>query len=494
MPSQRVRVVQGSCWPCKKRRVKCDLAKPVCQRCSVAGAACDYNTRLIRWSTRPSVAVADASSVVAASSPPATSPASTAAATATAVSAARAMRRITIERPLINNEQRAMSYFQGRVWPLLTTVPDPCAPPTPVAMQHRVVLLSMCVFAASHRYLQDGRGEELITPARSECLQVLRAQVDGCCNRRSDMLPTLLFAVLLLYLHDGFVEGSASSATLKHSHGVLAILAQLGGLSAVIGRGQESMDMLLSEFASADLTTALLQERAPSFAPDLWPVIDKTSVWWGRDPLGRCSLAAVFEDMAALAVYHDQLRSGAEVLSVERVRDFELRLRPIYAPLTPEDLDSSASSVGGDSPCTMPEIAPSPPSQGDIEAVEAFKLVRAFQQTALIYLYRVVCGLSAYHPLVQQHAESCLDGLLEVPRSSHIFHCVIFPLYVAGAHAQSPRRREAVGDMVGRIFDDMRFGSVRAIGVALRDVWRGDPDAMSWGTMFGFLSPYAVVL
>ncbi|KAH6689636.1 fungal-specific transcription factor domain-containing protein [Plectosphaerella plurivora] len=481
MPSQRVRVVQGSCWPCKKRRVKCDLTKPVCQRCATAGAACDYNTRLIRWSTRPSVALADASGKI-----PGTGTMTVTAATA---AAARAMR--TIERPLVNDEQRALGYFQGRVWPLLTTVPDPCAPPTPFAMQHRVVMLSMCVFAASHRYLQDGRGEELITPARSECLQVLRAQVDGVCNRRSDMLPTLLFAVLLLYLHDGFVEGSASSATLKHSHGVLAILAQLGGLPAVIGRGQESLDMLLSEFASADLTTALLQERAPAFAPDMWPVIDKSSVWWGRDPLGRCSLAGVFEDMAALAIYHDELRSGAEILAVDRVRDFELRLQPIYAPLTAEDLSGTGSDAGS-SPLST--ASPSTPSPGDIEAVEAFKLVRAFQQTALIYMYRVICGLSAYHPLVQQHVESCLDGLFEVPRSSNIYHCVIMPLYVAGAHAQSPKRREAVVDMVGSIFDDMRFGSVRAIGVALRDVWRGNPDAMSWRTMFSHLSPYAVVL
>ncbi|KAH7361884.1 fungal-specific transcription factor domain-containing protein [Plectosphaerella cucumerina] len=486
MPSQRVRVVQGSCWPCKKRRVKCDLAKPVCQRCVAAGASCDYNTRLIRWSTRPSVALADASALTSSGGGAVTSPG--AASVTFAAAASRAMR--TIQRPLVNDEQRALGYFQGRVWPLLTTVPDPCAPPTPFAMQHRVVMLSMCVFAASHRYLQDGRGEELITPARSECLQVLRAHVDGVCNKRSDMLPTLLFAVLLLYLHDGFVEGSATSATLKHSHGVLAILAQLGGLPAVIGRGHESMDMLLSEFASTDLTTALLQERTPAFAPDLWPIIDKSSVWWGRDPLGRCSLAAVFEDMAALAIYHDELRSGVEILSVDRVRDFELRLQPIYAPLTPEDLDGT----GTGSPETTTSSPPSTPAPGDIEAVEAFKLVRAFQQTALIYMYRVVCGLSAYHPLVQQHVDSCLDGLFEVPRSSNIFHCVIFPLYVAGAHAQSPKRREAVADMVGSIFDDMRFGSVRAIGVALRDVWRGDPDAMSWRTMFGYLSPYAVVL
>ncbi|KAM0285310.1 hypothetical protein ACHAQH_001499 [Verticillium albo-atrum] len=462
--SQRVRVVQGSCWPCKKRRVRCDLAKPVCQRCALAEAMCDYNTRLIRWSTRPSVNMSQPLHEVTAF-------------------AARRQPCLKIASPLVDDEQRAIGYFQGRVWPLLTTVPNPCAPPTPVALQHRVVLLSMCVFAASHRYLQDGGGAELITPTRSECLQVLRTQVGGCCKDRTNMLPTLLFAVLLLYLHDGLVEGSATSATMKHHVGVLAILEQLGGLPSVIGQGQESMDMLLSEFASADLTTALLQKRPLGFPPDVWDAIDKGSVWWGRDPRGRCSLAAVFNEMATLATYYEAVRTGAEKLSVDRVRAFEASLQPVYAPLTVEDLGSGT------------EVEESLPlGQGEIEAVEAFKLVRAFQQTALIYLYRVICGLPTSHPLVQQHVEPCLDGLFEVQRSSHIYHCVIFPLYIAGAHAQSDRRRAGVSDMVSGIFDDMRFGSVRAVGEALRDVWRRDVESMTWADMFGFLSPYAVVL
>ncbi|CRK48864.1 hypothetical protein BN1723_016967, partial [Verticillium longisporum] len=187
--------------------------------------------------------------------------------------------------------------------------------------------------------------------------------------------------------------------------------------------------------------------------------------------------------MATLATYHEAVRTGAESLSVDRIRAFEASLQPVYAPLTTEDLGSDPDAG-----------EPLPLCQGEIEAVEAFKLVRAFQRTALIYLYRVICGLPTCHALVQQHVEPCLDGLFEVHPSSHIYHCVIFPLYVAGAHAQTSKRRAGVSDMVSGIFNDMRFGSVRAIGEALRDVWRRDAERMSWADMFGFLSPYAVVL
>lgn len=457
MSSQRVRVVKGSCWPCKKRRVKCDLTRPVCQRCYAAGASCDYSTRLIRWSTRPSVNISTAAEAARHHSP-------------------------RSETLLVSVEQQAVGYFHGRVWPLLTTVSGPCAPPMPVALEHRVVLLSMCVFAASHRYLQDGQGEELINPTRSELIQVLRTQILGCCRQDSDMLPTLLLAVLLLYLHDGLVDCSASSATIKHYQGVLAILEQLGGMASVIGRGQESLDMLLSEFASADLTTALLRERAPAFPSRLWDVIDKGSVWWSRDPRCRYSLAAVFREMACMAFYHDSIVDGHEVLSMDKVRDFQFRLQPPHTPLAVEDLDNPEAG--------RPVVL----GRGNVEADQAFKLVRAFQQTALIYLCRVICHLPTFHPLVQQHVELCLDGLFGVSRSSTNFHCIIFPLYVAGAHARSAKYRLGAKDMVDGVFNDMRFGSVQFVGAALCDIWRADPDTMSWTEMFTYLSPNAVVL
>ena len=49
--TKRKRIVQGSCWPCKQRRVKCDLRKPSCDKCHSLGAECCYDRLLLRWST-----------------------------------------------------------------------------------------------------------------------------------------------------------------------------------------------------------------------------------------------------------------------------------------------------------------------------------------------------------------------------------------------------------------------------------------------------------
>lgn len=184
MPAnRRIRTTKGSCWPCKKRRVKCDVAKPVCRHCASAGTTCDYNSRLIRWSTRPSSRV-----------PP-----------AYGISVPRGEVRLTVSLDVC--ERRALDYFHRRVWPLLTTSKEPCAAPTPVALEHRVVLLAACVLSDSHRRLQDGgsRGQDAPGKRRLECLAAVRTEIAGCCVdvQGTGTLVVLLFAVILLYFDDG---------------------------------------------------------------------------------------------------------------------------------------------------------------------------------------------------------------------------------------------------------------------------------------------------
>ncbi|CAI6087429.1 unnamed protein product [Clonostachys chloroleuca] len=388
-------------------------------------------------------------------------------------------------------EQRALDYFHGRVWPLLQTSEEPCAPPLPVAIQHRVVLLATCVLADSHRLLQDGKDHDgSLNTKRLECLTAIRSEVDGCCaqgNNSTGLPHVLLFAVLLLHLHDGFMELAGHVAsTSSHHKGVLAILGQLGGLEPVLRTSQESLQMLLSEFVSADLTSALLQGIAPSYPPAAWHVIDQGAVWWGRDPLGRYSLAFVLREMSAMAFYHDSLVNGQSSLCMDEVHSFEEAFRPVYAPVAMPMPDSPSEPEAGPLQCL---------SERDIEAVHAFALIRTFQHTALIFLYRAICGLPTLHPLVQQHVRSCLDCIMEIERSSKLLHCVIFPLCVAGAHAQSPDSQHEVLSMTNMIYDNMRFASVKAVSQVLTSIWTTQSSLdLTWTELFAQLSPHVLVL
>jgi hypothetical protein len=127
----------------------------------------------------------------------------------------------------------------------------------------------MCELAEAHRLLQqEGSPTHLqaISNKRLTCLSSVRKQLrESVSNNQS--LSQLLVAVLLLYFLDGFIDCVEQSAsTTSHQAGVRAIVEQLGGFNVVIDEGQkDTPHMLLSEFASTDLTRAILDDRTPCF-------------------------------------------------------------------------------------------------------------------------------------------------------------------------------------------------------------------------------------
>lgn len=453
----RIRTVEGSCWSCKKRRVKCDLSKPYCERCSQVGATCDYTARPIRWCTKPTVP---------------------------AVPRNRALPTVDeqLVNPLAAHENRALSYFRGRFWPLLTTS-DPCDPPMLLTLGHRSLLLATCLVADTHRVLQDGRNSRRVPQLkRLECLAAVRGEVNEYCSSGKPPLIGLLFAVLLLYFNDGYLECAGESAsTASHQAGVIAIIERLGGVETVLDTGPESLHMLVSEFASTDLTTTMLNGGRPSFSPKTWEKIDRRSVWWSRDPSGRFSLATILGQMSSIVHYLEDINCGLVELSGDRVRDFEVALIPTYAPFS----TLSYSAYGPYSADSLKE---------DPEAVHAYALTRSFQHAALIYLYRAVCGLPMDHGLVQQHVSPCLDCILTIEGPSKVVNCALFPLLVAGTHVQSTRHQRGVINVVNSVHNKMKFASIQSIITALDDVWASESRDMTWLEMFAGLGSDTAVL
>lgn len=49
METRRSRIVPGSCWTCKQKRVKCESARPSCQRCLLAQTSCSYDAVVLLW-------------------------------------------------------------------------------------------------------------------------------------------------------------------------------------------------------------------------------------------------------------------------------------------------------------------------------------------------------------------------------------------------------------------------------------------------------------
>ncbi|KAH7095527.1 fungal-specific transcription factor domain-containing protein [Paraphoma chrysanthemicola] len=439
-PVRRQRTVEGSCWQCKQRRVKCDLQKPSCGRCLISRAEdCSYDKILLRWKGRPAKNLPWAGSQL--------------------------IREHTLGGlPLATNERRAIDYFKSRLWPLFSTVHEPCPPPISLALRSQPVLQALCVFAEEHRaLLERGSSKQTLERRRLNCLEAIRSQL-GDESVGSTALSSLLVAVLLLYFLEGYVNcTNCDASTQCHLAGALAIINSLGGFDAAWTTSDRISRMLLSELASTDLTDALLQNRRPSFSATIWERMEIGSVWW-ESVSGPDSLGAVFSTMAEMSFYHHELQAGKDI-SNEKTQAFERALQPTYSML---DYMNKTSEQEVFNPRTTASLS----------------LIRAFQHTALIFLYSAILKIPAKHFLVQQHVHACLECIQGMDTTSKAQNCALFPLYVAGAHSLAERHRNCVMETLDIIHTNLRFQSVQSVRLALQQLWRPDHNLGTWIDIF----------
>jgi len=445
-PPKRRRTVEGSCWPCKQRRVKCDLQKPSCHRCIISRTEdCSYDKLLLRWKKRPAKTV-----------PLEFQP-------------QPGMDRSLCGIPLPINERRALDYFRARLWPLLSTVNEPCPPPLALAFRSQPVLQALCVFAEEHRALQESTiSTQTIERRRLHCLATIRDQLGSEHSERAS-LSALLVAVLLLYFSEGYVKCTNKDAsTLCHLAGALAIINALGGFEAAWSSSDRIVRMLLSELASTDLTDALLQDRRPSFPTTIWEQMEATSVWWDTVP-GTKSLTSVFCTMAEMSFYRHELLNGAEAC-VEKLKLFERALEPTYPIM---DYTTERCS-GGDAGKEL----------SDPGVTATLSLVRAFQHAGLIYLYSAIYNMPKKHVLVQQHVHACLECIRGMDARSKAQNCSLFPLYIAGAHSIVDAHRMCVLKTLEIIHHNLRFESVSSVRKNLETLWQPSRSPTTWTNSF----------
>lgn len=459
MPPKRIRTTEGSCWSCKQRRVKCDLQKPSCRKCLDAGDKCNYNKIVLKWNTRPTKGAPAANQLcLYHQSLPG-----------------------SLGYSLATNEKRAIEYFRLRVWPLFHMSSTPCQAPVALALGDRSVLLATCVLADSHRVLHDGRhSRENVQSKRLHCLSTLRKQLAEGFHGEM-LLSSLLVAVLLLYFSDGYVECNQEFAsTSSHHAGARAIINSLGGLPAIMSGADTSIKMLLSEFATTDVTNALLQGRVPCFPPTVWDVMDPDAVWWDKSSVGMESFDAIFKKMAELAFYRDLVERDPSLLTMEKVQEFEAGLRPAYATMASNTLEE-VDSAGDTEPV-------------DEDIVPYRALCRAFQHSANLYLYRAICNLPTTHPLVQQHTQACLDCITGLPPDSKALNCALYPILTAAAHTLSVSNQQAVIQRLDMVYENLKFDSVTTIKLSLKELWGSSRQHGSWNDMFSGLKQQTLVL
>lgn len=452
--ARRKRIVEGSCWPCKQRRVKCDLQKPSCRRCVASGTEdCSYDRILLRWKKRPSKSVPEPRQQ------------------------SLSVHNFLDDSPLATNEKRALDYFKGRLWPLFSTVHDPIPPPVALALRSQPVLQALYVFAEEHRALQEkGQSKNTLDNRRVHCLALIRGQL-GVKRAETASLSALLVAVLLLYFLEGYVNcANDDVSTPCHAAGASAIIDTLGGFEAAYNSSDRMTRMLLSEFASTDLTEAMMQGRKTRFPASIWSKMEPGSVWW-ESPVGKLSLATVLGTMSEISAYRQDLEEGGDPCN-ERVQAFEKALQPSYSMLEYSVVEHTPT----ESKCDL------------FDAVSSSSLNRSFQHAGLIYLYSAILNIPNQHYLIQQHVHACLECIQGMDTKTKVQNCALFPLYVAGIHATAEAHRLSVLEKLDVIYNNLRFESVLSVRTMLEQTWNTPSHPSTWSDLFRYVPTCTLII
>lgn len=531
MVPKRIRTVEGSCWPCKDRRVICDLQHPECSRCASSGRVCSYSKVRLKWCNGIAARgrFAGRNSPVSASATSSTSTATGAGIYSGAGEGSSLPQRnpddddcstvvslsppglgfsllsaAGLEPTLVMTADHLMLYFQYEVVDRFNVARDRLQVDVGSACKDPVLLQSVTAVANAHHFLyarRSPRDETILEKkmARLSAIRMFRERLQMPCFRQQQQqavaevdsqldttaVKDLFVTNVLLCILDGIIEPEdEGAATYLHFRGGRAILTQWGFLDQLFRVKKGLCALMLSIFVTIDLTQALLSGEAPYFSPPTWTDFAESDSWWGilspGDPF--LEIMGIFSHLAHLG---NQIRTTG-------VPPPPSELLSILNALGQEGSHAAKESGFVTSPPGSPTQPTSPSDMDDcgpLDYDQSWEIFcSAYRQAALIYVYRVLCNLPVTHPLVQQTTEVGLQAICETRLAGKLSHCLIFPALVIGSQCLAPEQRGSLRKSLLTTATFLYFGSIPVMDQFLQDLWaRSDPD-VSWWDCFASIS------
>ncbi|KAF2165908.1 hypothetical protein M409DRAFT_66864 [Zasmidium cellare ATCC 36951] len=449
--SKSRRIVEGSCWACRKRRVKCSLDKPSCIRCERSGSDCEYGTKL-QWVGGPA-----ARGRYAPASPTSPPNAATFQDTHLTLSA-------SLSTPDLDSQSLVL-YFSNAVIPRFqlagssilidegAIIRDPTLRPAVLA-----------VSKAHHHFCSRSpidKGRHSSEQARQLALTSFRHRLESgvsCAPTAQDLLQV----VILFCMLDGVIfPETESNASVQHLKGGYSLLDSWASIvpNMVIAGGLQAH--LVSIFVTMDLVHALLAGERPYFTPTTWLMFGEVDAWWGRLACGDRFLTLLkgFSEMASLGhfVKSHLPENSATQLAQKCIPSIEMMLA---GPTGMETSPTFASAAEWDAFCSIYEIA------------------------ATIYSHRTLRGRSVSHEAVQSATRRGISKLMDDQLPGMLAHCVVFPLLVIGSHCIHTQDRKAASEFLSPSTSYLSFGSLVLMTDLLQEIWSQSNVDSTWWEMF----------
>lgn len=340
-----------------------------------------------------------------------------------------------------------MLYFEKELLPrfnLSNTVPHlnlEILSKDPVMMQ-TVVAVSNAHYSYRSANVKELSLETI--QGRSEAIKLFRTHLMGV--HTDEINKSLFIANVLLCILDGIIEPSKdSSATHHHLVGGKAILQQWAGMQSVLESKEEVSVLMMSIFATMDLTHSMLIGDKPFFDPGMWANFGDCGPWWGNVKAGDPFLDTM-GILSQLAVYGYASKQHQIAVDIGTLLSTQKEL---------EEQDSQQRS--SEDATTRPDWV-------------AFCAV--YRYAASVYLYRALSGLDVDHELVQNVVKTCMDLLAGDQLTESLHHCILFPLLIVASHCLDTDQRATTLKSLYTTSKYLSFESLRSLQDFLENRWK----------------------
>lgn len=309
-----------------------------------------------------------------------------------------------------------------------------------------ILLQSVIAVANAHAAYRSANESSLSLSRiqdRNNALKLFRQHLMGQHNNETS--SSLFIANVLLCILDGIVEPlTESSAVSAHLVGGKAILKQWTNMREILHLKNDLPVLMLSIFATMDLTHAMLIGDDPYFDATSWSDFGDCEAWWGNVPPDDDFLRtmAIISQLSALGHEARNFRSTAAIGILYSIQ------KALETP--------PAKQLG---------VKPTPQQAGWAAFCATYRFA------ASVYLFRALSALDVDHQLVQKSVSECMEVIAGKDLTDKLHHCILFPVLIIGTHCLHEDQRGAIRKSLARTAKWLSFEALRSMETFLEKRW-----------------------
>lgn len=422
----RIRTVEGSCWECKQRRVICDLTLPACSKCVKVGRPCEYGKVRLRWTD----CVASRGRLAGKKIP----------------LYQTTQTQLVVAPVLKKTAEHHMLYFEKELLPRFNISNSATPLDLKQLSKDPILLQSVIAVANAHAAYRSANESSLSLSRihdRNNALKLFRKHLMDTHTNETN--SSLFIANVLLCILDGIIEPlTESTAVSAHLVGGKAILKQWTGMQDILRSEEELPALMLSIFATMDLTHAMLIGDDPYFEATSWSEFGDREAWWGNVPRDD-------DFLRSMATISQLSTLGHEVRNFRSTAPISLLLSIQTALETPAEVQLDRKPTKEEAGWTA--------------------FCATYRYAASVYLFRALSALDVDHPLVQKAVSDCMRVIGGKDLTDKLHHCILFPALIIGTHCLVEEQRDEIRKSLERTSIYLSFEALRSMSFFLEKRW-----------------------